>query len=407
MGILHCAWREVVGRPWRTLFNALAVAIGVGLVISLFSLTLAYQKAIASPFTKTATNLVISKPGKDTAPESRTQGVILPLANQVIQTEDVDKLAAISGAKRTASMLQLWSFDPGQFKVIAGLDPEDPTIGPAKARTWIKKGRFYESGERGVVVLESHFAKFYGYKVNRPMQVDGHEFTIVGIYEVHQGAQLTAVNAYMPLADTQLLARVGSGTVNSIYVELKDAGEWRQAIDTIHRTYPDLVVTSADSALAMSDSILALLNQLAWPAAGLIIAVCVLFVYRSLTASVWERIREFGTMKALGWRHRDVRWVLVVELFSQVALGAMLGLFLGGLSAYLVSLWQIEAPQISQAAPLPGTDTAGTIIKLPALFPSYLYLSGLCAALAIGFLVAFVVAARVAALKPAEAWRKL
>lgn len=102
------------------------------------------------------------------------------------------------------------------------------------------------------------------------------------------------------LADAQMLAGVGPETVNSVYVELKDASHWKQSIATIHQILPELTVTSADSALAMSDSILALLDKLAWPGAVLVIVLSVLFVHRSLAASTWERIGEFGIMKALG-----------------------------------------------------------------------------------------------------------
>lgn len=407
MNLLHCAWREVVGRPRRTLFNALAVAIGVGLVISLFSVTLAYQKAITSPFTMAATNLVLSRPSKNNTQTTEAKGVILPSANQPISTVEIDRLTRISGAKRTAALLQLWSFDPGQFKVIAGLASDAPPIGPAKARVWVKKGRFYRPGESGVAVLETHFARFYGYKVGNQVKIAGRDFKVVGIYEVRQGAQLTAVNIYLPLTDAQKLAGVSSDVVNSVYLELKDASGWRYAVDAIHRSFPELAVTSADSALAMSESMLALLNKLAWPATGLVIAVCLFFVYRSLVASAWERVGEFGTMKAVGWQQRDIRRVLLFELFSQVVLGAFLGLALGALSAYLASLWHVRVSQVGQAPPLPGAAAAGAVIRLPALYPVALYLISFSGALAVGLFTAILIAARMAALKPAEAWRKL
>ncbi|MGE5559017.1 MAG: ABC transporter permease [Bacillota bacterium] len=192
-----------------------------------------------------------------------------------------------------------------------GVDPGAPALGPLKAREWMKSGRFFKPGETGVVVLESHFARFYKLKAGEMLTIGNRQFKIAGIYEVREGVQLAAVNVYLPLADAQALAGVGSNTVNMIYAQLKDANRWRQAIDEIHHTYPDLTTASVDSALVMSDSLLALLYKIIWPAALIIIGICLLFVHRTLTASTMEKIGELGTMKALGWRNRDIRYALL------------------------------------------------------------------------------------------------
>lgn len=63
---------------------------------------------------------------------------------------------------------------------------------------------------------------------------------------------------------------------NMVYTQLKDANRWRQAIDEIHRVYPDLTTTSVDSTLVISDSLLALLYKLLWPAALIVIGICLL-----------------------------------------------------------------------------------------------------------------------------------
>lgn len=288
-----------------------------------------------------------------------------------------------------------------------GLDPNSQSLGPAKVREWVKEGRFFGPGERGVVVLDSHFARFYGYKVGSQVIIAGQTFNIIGTCEMKEGAQLTAANIYLPLTDAQLLAGVGPETVNSVYVELKDASRWKQSIATIHQALPDVTVTSADSALAMSDSMLALLDKLAWPGAALVIVLSVLFVHRSLTASTWERIGEFGTMKALGWTQRDIRQALMLELFSQVLIDAVLGLGLAAIGSLLAGHWQIQLSPLGSAPPLPGMAPSTNNIQLPVLFPASVYLSALGASLLVGFLVAMTVARKVSAIKPAEAWRHL
>jgi putative ABC transport system permease protein len=407
MNLAHYAWREITKRPGRTFLNALGVSLGVALVILLFSITLAYKEAVMAPFTTSSTDITLTRPGQDKASVPVAQGVILPAANQAIEIDVLKRLAQMSEVKQTAAVLQLWSFDPGRFKVIVGLDPNTQPLGPAKVREWVKDGRFFGPAERGVAVLDSHFARFYGNKVGSQITIAGKKFNVIGTCEVKEGAQLTAANIYLPLADAQMLAGVGPETVNSVYVELKDASHWKQSIATIHQVFPEVTVSSADSALAMSDSILALLDKLAWPGAVLVIVLSVLFVHRSLSASIWERIGEFGTMKALGWTRRDIRRALMLELFSQVLIGAVLGLCFAALGTLLAGHWQIKVPHLGSAPPLPGMAPIANTIQLPVLFPTSLYLSALGVSLIVGFLVAVTVARKVAAIKPAEAWRQL
>ncbi len=407
MDLLYYARRQMTGRPWQTILNALGVAVGVALVIALFSLTIAYQRAITTPFTSSGTSLVLSNPAQGSGRTPAATGVILPASNRVIDMGEVGRLANLPGARQITATLQLWSFDPGRYKVIVGVDPDAPAIGPAMARQWIEAGRYFNRDESGVAVLEYHYARFCGYKVGSQITIAGKQFKVIGIFKVQEGAQLTAANVYLPLADAQALAGVGPNTVNTIYLELKDAGTWKQSIAAIHGDFPDLAVTDADSSLTMSDSMLALLQKFAWPGAALIIALCLLFVFRSLSASIEERIGEFGTMKTVGWRRRDVQHLLTVELLIQVIIGAVLGMVLGSLGAYLISLWQVTVPQVGMAPPLPGMASTAATIRLQAVFPLALYLSCFGAAILIGFLVAVTIARRVSALKPSEAWRQL
>ncbi len=399
--------RELLGRPWRTFFNAFGVAIGIAMVILLFSITIAYQKAVTSPFATVATDLVLSRPSQGNGAFSAAQGVILPAANQAIKQEQLIRLGGLPEVKASIAALQLWSFDPGRFKVIIGVDPGAPAIGPLKAREWMKSGHFFKPGETGVAVLESHFARFYKLKTGELLSIANRRFKITGIYEAREGPQLTAINVYLPLADAQALARVGPNIVNIVYTQLKDASRWQRAISEIHRILPGLTATSVDSTLVMSDSLLALLHRLLWPAALIVIGICLLFVYRTLMASTTEKIGEFGIMKALGWRNRDIRYTLMLELFVQVLIGVVIGVIFGAFGTYLTSLWRIKITQISQAPPLQGMNTAAGIIQLKAVFPITLYLYTIIGSLMIGVLVAMMIARRVASLKAAEMWRSL
>ena len=184
-----------------------------------FSITLAYKEAVMAPFTTSSTDITLTRPGQEKASVPIAQGVILPASNQAIGTDVLKRLAQMAEVKQTAAVLQLWSFDPGRFKVIVGLDPNSQPLGPAKVRERVKEGRFFGPGERGVVVLDSHFARFYGYKVGSQVIIAEQTFNVIGTCEMKEGAQLTAANIYLPLTDAQMLAGVGNSQVRLCGVE--------------------------------------------------------------------------------------------------------------------------------------------------------------------------------------------
>jgi putative ABC transport system permease protein len=70
----------------------------------------------------------------------------------------------------------------------------------------------------------------------------------------------------------------------------------------------------------------------------------VLGVMNTVNMTVLERVGEFGTMRALGNRQRDVVWLVVTEGALLGLLGATSGVVLGILLAPAISLIGIPMP---------------------------------------------------------------
>jgi ABC-type antimicrobial peptide transport system permease subunit len=97
----------------------------------------------------------------------------------------------------------------------------------------------------------------------------------------------------------------------------------------------------------------------------------------------------------------------MLELFCQVSLGAVIGLALGVAGTALASSWRLNVPSPGGAPPLPGMAAAASAIRLSAPFTPSPYLAVFAGALAVGLLVAMMVAGKASSIKPAEAWRRL
>jgi putative ABC transport system permease protein len=86
----------------------------------------------------------------------------------------------------------------------------------------------------------------------------------------------------------------------------------------------------------------------------IVLGMVLLSVANSVNMSAFERIAEFGTMRALGTRHIEVTQLILAEAIVLGLVGAVLGMLLGSLAALVVSAIGIPMP------PVPGSEMGYT-----------------------------------------------
>jgi ABC-type lipoprotein release transport system permease subunit len=314
---------------------------------------------------------------------------------------------------------------------ITGVDVADQTIGPLSSAT-ITSGRTFSSSESDakVIVVDSAYAKQQGLTVGDTKKIGGVKFTTIGI---SKSASADA-NVYTPLARAQKLAGE-SAKVNQIYVKASSATRIAAVKKEIKATLPGATVTtSADLADQVSGSLSSastLANRLGkWLAvAALVAAIAVASLLTLSTVS--RRVREFGTLKAIGWRSRRIVAQVVGEAFVIGVAGGAVGVALGYLVTWLIGTFspsleatvgRIGVPAQSGFAPgaPPGvvTEAGGPAAALRGLSQTvtvYLHapisLQLLGAALGLAILGGLIAGAfggwRAACLSPADALRRV
>ncbi|MEU7337136.1 ABC transporter permease [Streptomyces sp. NPDC007074] len=230
------------------------------------------------------------------------------------------------------------SFDVNSYSV-AGVDVAHQGLGPL-ATSKITTGRtFSASGtDAKVAVLAASYAKENKKKVGGTLTISGTAYTVIGIATPDSGESTTDV--YLPLKQAQSLGDA-KDEVTTIYVKATDS----QRIDTvkaaIQKNIPGTTVTtSADLASTVSGSLSTASDLAAGVGRWLSVAVLVaaFLVAALLTSSaVSRRVREFGTLKALGWPSRRVTRQVVGESVVNGLLGGALGIALGLGAAYAVT----------------------------------------------------------------------
>ncbi|WP_328746810.1 ABC transporter permease [Streptomyces sp. NBC_00285] len=231
------------------------------------------------------------------------------------------------------------NFDVNSYSV-AGVDVSDQTLGPL-AGSKITTGKTFTATQTNakVAVVSKSYAKENSYKVGKTFKISGTKYTIIGIATPDSSESTTDV--YLPLKQAQTLADA-KNQVTTIYVKATDSKQ----IDTVKAAIQKnisgtTVTTSADLAETVSGSLSTASNLATSVGKWLSIAVLVaaFLVAALLTSSaVSRRVREFGTLKALGWPSRRVTRQVVGESMVNGLLGGALGIGLGLAAAYAVTM---------------------------------------------------------------------
>ncbi|WDF40830.1 ABC transporter permease [Streptomyces sp. T12] len=315
-------------------------------------------------------------------------------------------------------------FDVNNYSVY-GADVTKPALGPLTSSK-ITSGRTFKTTETNaeVVVADTSYAKEKKLKVGSTVTVKGTKFKVIGIATPDSGD--AAANLYIPLKQAQTLADA-KDKVTTIYVKATDSQQIDSVKSTIQKNISGTTVTtSADLADTVSGS-LSTASSLAtsvgkWLSIAVLVAA--FLVAGLLTSSaVSRRVREFGTLKALGWKSGRVTRQVVGEAFVNGLLGGALGIAVGLAGAYVVTAISptLQAQLGGGGGGMgggpggggfgggPGRQTASTTLDVALTAPVSLTTVALAVGLAVtGGLIAGAFGGwRASRLRPADALRRV
>jgi putative ABC transport system permease protein len=222
---------------------------------------------------------------------------------------------------------------------LLGVDPARPTMGPLST-VGITAGRNLAAADANadVAVVDSGYASQQSLKVSSKLTISGTSFTVVGIATTPSGSG--GANVYLPLSRLQALASE-KDQVTTVYVKAASASQIAQVQSAIQKAVPGATVTSSASLAGSVTGSLASAASLAdnlgkWLAIAVLAAAFAVAVLFTVSA-VGRRVREFGTLKALGWTSPRVVRQVAGEAIVVGLLGGALGIGLGFAGAALVT----------------------------------------------------------------------
>src|SRR5215831_14700048 len=406
--------RELRRRMRQVIFISLGLAVGIGLVITVTAASAGVaqaQGAVLHSLYGVGTDITVTKAPaansggpfgfrvrKHTSTNARptrpapgtkfSRSVLLNRALGPISSSSVTSISALHGVAAAGGALALTdltisgtipaaptgssggfggggggSGGPSSFSTntftVNGTQLSAGEVGPLSSGK-ITSGRTFNSADAAsnVAVVDSSYARQNKLTTASKISIAGTSFKVIGIVKQPQGG--SPANVYIPLGRAQALAGM-KNQVNTIYVAASSATMISTVSKEITRVAPTAnVTTSSDLANEVTGS-LASASSLArnlgkWLAVAVLAAAFLLASLLTMSA-VSRRVREFGTLKALGWRSRRIVGQVLGESVTIGIIGGLGGIVLGFAGAALVS--RMAPPLTATTGLATGSATPG------------------------------------------------
>src|SRR5215471_13436814 len=347
-------WRNLLRRPARTALTAIGVGLGVALIVALL--------AITSGVHRTASDLIhIGR-----SDFGVFQGQVSDISRSLLPESIATSIAHEPGVAAVAKVKLLVDQD----RLVFGLDPNEF----AYQRLVVLRGH------RGEVMAGDHSGKDVGDSV----RVGGRTFTVSGVY--HSGDHYEDLGLVLPLHTLQAIAR-RPGEITTVGVVVHLGYNPKTIAHRIEQQHPGAVAVTEPGQAIKVDTSSRLIISTGWIISILALIVGGIGVTNTMAMSVFERIREIGTLRAVGWRTERIAAMIVCEALGICLFALGVGCALGVLAAEVFVAHSALSDLISPAF------TAGT------------FAWGLAFALGVGMLGAAYPTWRAVRLEPIRALR--
>ena len=385
MRLEHIVLHNLRRRKGRAVFLVIGLLIGVATVVTLLSLTDALGRRAQNELENFGANIIITPRSDELT--LNYGGVQLGGVNLVakeIEQENLVKIDEIPNRRNVATIgpKVLGTVEiEGQRVMMMGIDP---TAELKLKRWWSIAGRSIEKGHE--LVVGDSVAKRFNLKMGDILQVNGHDYTVVGLL-ARTGSQDDQL-LIAPLSVAQVeLDKQGQVSMVEIAALCHDCPV-DDMVNQLQQVLPGTDVQAVQQVVKTRMHALDQFRLFAWGVAVTVVIIGALLVFVTMMGAISERTREIGIFRAIGYRRRHVLHMVLMEASIVSALAGVLG-YLVGVGATLVALPLLEGG------------------KATWHWNPTLAVSAVLAAVLVGLLASLQPALRASRLEPSEALRAL
>lgn len=374
---------------WTRRLTTLLTAAGLALVVFVFATALMLDEGLRKTLVTTGeyNNVVLIRRGSETEVQSsveRDQAYIAASHPAIATGQNGEPMAS----KETVVLIALnkrGTDKPGNV-VIRGVSPLALSLRP---QVTLSTGRMFRPGSSEIIAGSAIAKRFAGAGIGETLRFGQREWTVVGVFDAGNsgfdseiwGDADQLMQAFRRPAFSSVIVRL---TESDLFEPFKKAVESDQRL-TLEAKREQSFYADQSKALSTFISILGMTLSIVFSIGAMIGAMITMY------ASVANRVTEIGTLRALGFRRRNILAAFLAESMLLALAGGIAGLFFASLMQF-ISFSTVNFQSFSELA-------FGFRLNPMIALESLLF------ALAMGFIGGFLPAFRAARMKIVDSLR--
>ena len=372
----------------RSLLTCLGIAIGVASIILILSLTGSINQLISSQVASAGSDLIIVRP---TAHESQIDNIVSELATSVryaqssLTLRDVTTISQLDSVESVAPLAVSINTVQGDYTVdsatIVGTNPDLQNI----LGLTLDTGTFLSSefSQNTAVIGHQLAMSLYGTDegvIGKTFSTLGEKFMVIGTLDsINNPINFNNIDFdSVALLNTSQLSKLGHNLqIQQINIKAKNTSSVPATADEIaealHQTKSgetNFAVVYGDDITHPAGSLLYIISGMLTLVAGISLLVGGIGIMNIMLVSVSERTHEIGIRKAVGAANINIFLQFLFESLVLSLFGGVLGLALGYLFAFLISLITPFSPYIDKNILLTALVISIGVGTLFGLYPA-------------------------------------
>ncbi len=357
MSFVHLIFHNIGARRARSFFTTVAVAFGVAVVVTLGVVTSSLRQSAAAVLQTGSADFTVAQKGMADVLNS-TMG-----ERELAEIRGYSEVASAVGALITIEKLN--EDNPAFIRI--GLPPSELSVFGVR----VLEGHAYTARSTNELMLGFRAAQHLHKKVGDRMVVGDDPYTVVGIYST--GNEIGDSASMFPLVHLQASMRL-TGNVTLTFVRVRsgtDVEAFRKRLETEN---PQLTTVRFTTEFGRVDRNLQLISAADRGAAFISWIIGSVIVMNTMLLSFFERTREFGLLRAVGWSRFRVMVLVISEALIISVGGASMGVGLSYFgTTFLQRLPQLRGllePEYSAGIFWRALYLAGGMALCGAIYPS-------------------------------------
>ena len=360
--------KNVLHRKSRSALTMVGVAIAVTAVVALVGIADGFQRSFRELYEKRGVDLMVVRAGSS---ERLASSIPQKVGDQIRQLPGVRAVSP--------GLMDMVSFEQANLTSVAlqGWEPGSFLFDSLK----MIEGRRLEAGDERGLMLGMVLAKNLARKAGEKLEIAGQTFDIVGVFEsfnvFENGSAVMLIHSLQTLMDRP-------NQVTGFQVVLDDTPNKKELLEGVRSEINAL--KSAEGrpwgieAMPTSDYVnsttqIRMAQAMAWLTSVIALVIGAVGVLNTMVMSVFERTREIGILRAIGWRKsRVIRMILSESLLLSIA-GAAAGIAAAVFLTRALTWWPLVNGlingEVAPAVLIQGFFIALAVGLIGGAYPAY------------------------------------